>query len=110
MNAPAKITPARDRYLPIVKHHLPACEGTELTLRCSLLLMRDNATSNLRRCSAASAGVLSEVERLATLYAYAPMPNEQLAELRYQLLRLTAAASGLEQFAYRLSGGTNEGV
>lgn len=100
MNAPAKIEPSRDRYLPIVKHHLPHCEGEELSLRCSILMMRDQAASNLRACSDEAAGCLSEVQRLASVYAYHSMPLEQLAALRYQLLRLTTCASGLEAFAF----------
>jgi hypothetical protein len=112
VNAVAKIKPARDRYLPIARHHLPGCEGEELQVRCSILLMRDQASSSLRRCSDEAAGTLNEVQRLATLYAYAPIPLEELKELRYRLLQLTQTASGLEMFAYRLAfpeGGADAG-
>jgi hypothetical protein len=110
VNAPARIRPARDRYTGIVKHHLPGCKGEELELRCSILLMRDQAGSSLRQCSEDAAGALSEVQRLATVYAYASIPVEELKELRYRLLQLTQTASGLEMFAYRIAypdGGAN---
>lgn len=111
MNAPAKIAPARDRYIPIIRHHLPTCEGRELELRCSILMFRDTSASSMRRCSDEAHGILAEIQRLATLYAYASMPIEELAELRYRLGMLTASASGLEMFAYRLQnpGGANAG-
>lgn len=111
MTAPAKIAPARDRYIPIVRHHLPTCEGRELELRCSILMFRDNSASSMRRCSDEAHGILSEIQRLATIYAFASMPIEELAELRYRLGMLTACASGLEQFAFRLAypGGTDAG-
>jgi hypothetical protein len=103
MNAPAKVAPSRDRYIPIVKHHLPACEGKELELRCSILFLRDKAAAAMRRCSEEAEGVLCEVQRIASTYAYANIPTESLGDVRYQLLRLTMAASGLEMFAYRLA-------
>lgn len=111
MNAPAKVAPSRDRYIPIVKQHLPTCEGKALELRCSLLMTRDNATSSMRRCSDEAHGILAEIQRLATLYAFTSMPIEELAELRYRLGMLVACASGLEMFAYRLQnpGGANAG-
>lgn len=108
MNAPATITPARDRYKPIVLHHCPGCEGETLSLRCSLLLIRDNAASALRRCSDESAGVLTEVQRLAATYAFAPIPTDELKELRRALLNLTASASSIEAFAYRFSNGERD--
>lgn len=111
--APAKTTPSRDRYIPIVKQHLPVCRGKELELRCSLLMMRDKASSSLTRCSDDAYYTLHEVQRLAAAYAYVPMPLDELEQLRYQLLRLTSCASGLEMFAYRLAnpnaGGKDEG-
>lgn len=101
MNAPAKIAPARDKYIPIVTHHVPGCTGRDLMLRCSILLMRDQATATMRKCSDEAFGVMQQIQQLANAYAYAALPADELAELRYQMLRLTMAASGLEQFAYR---------
>lgn len=110
MNAPAGIKPAaRDKYIPIVTHHLPTCEGQELSIRCSILLVRDQATSSLRRCSDEAHGILTEIQRLATLNAYRSMPLEHLAELRRHLVRLLSCASGLEMFAYELGGSDARG-
>lgn len=112
MNAPAVIIPARDRYIPIVRHHVPHCDGRELVLHCSILFLRDQASSAARGCSDEALGILCEIERLATLFAFARIPVARLEELRAQLLRLTAAASGIEMFAYRLAfpdGGANAG-
>jgi hypothetical protein len=102
MNAPAKIAPARDRYRMIVRHHCPAAEGDDLTLRCSLLLIRDKAASALRHCSEEAAGILIEVQRLASTYAFASIPTAELADLRRRLVLLTSCASGLEGFAHRI--------
>lgn len=87
------------------------CEGEELECRCSLLLIKDKAASSMNRCSDEAHGVLSEVHRLASQYAFEAMPIEELKELRYRLTMLTACASGLEMFAYRLQnpGGANAG-
>jgi hypothetical protein len=114
MNAQTKVTaaaPARDRYRPIVTHHLAGCSGKELGLRCSILLMRDMATSKQRDCSEEAYGILGQISRLATRYAFEIMPVEELESLRYALLRLTAVASDLEQFVYRLEypGGSDAG-
>lgn len=111
MNAPTPIRPSRDRYVPIVRQHVPTCEGKELELRCSLLMVRDQSASALRRCSEEAHGILSEVHRLASENAFTSMPIGELAELRRQLVQLTACASGLEMFAYRLAypGGTDAG-
>lgn len=107
MNAPAKIMPAREKYALIVQHHCPSAQGEELSLRCSILLLRDKATSNARHCADEAAPILHEIERLATLYAYSNIPTDELKELRYRLLQLTQTASGLNMFAYRLSGGAD---
>lgn len=101
MNAPAKIKPtsARDQYIPTVERLMPGAIGKERELRCSLLLMRDNAASAMRRCSDEAYPVLAIVSNMAARYAFEPMATEQIEALRYQLIRLTATASGLETFA-----------
>lgn len=103
MNARAKVESARDRYRPVVRHHLPGCEGDELMLRCSLLLTRDMATAQLHRCSEEAEGLLATIAGLAGRYAFAPMPVRRLRELREQIVRLTSCASGIEMFAFKLA-------
>jgi len=110
MNAPAKVQPTRNRYAPIVRHHMPGIGKDETELRCSLLLMRDQATSSMRRCSDEAYGILQQVQRLADQYAYARMSFDDLSALRSQLVRLISCASGLEAFAFSLAtGGTDAG-
>jgi hypothetical protein len=111
MNAPARIPATRDRYIPQVRAFVPLCRGEDLQLRCSLLLIRDQATAGLRRCSGEAAPVLDTIERLATQYAFAKLPIAELKDLRLHLVRLTTCASGLDQFAYRLEHpeGAHEG-
>jgi hypothetical protein len=110
MNAPASIKPAgRDRYRLIVEHHCPAISEEELQVRCSILLVRDKATSSLRRCSEEAHGILTEIQRLGDLHAFRSMPLEQLAELRRQMVRLLSCASGLEMFAYEIGGADARG-
>jgi hypothetical protein len=99
MNAHAEIRPERAQYEPLVDRFLPGCSGEELALRCSLLLLRDNATQGLNHCSDEAHDPLRAVERLASRYAYASVPLEQLKLLRYELVRLVTVATGLEQFA-----------
>jgi hypothetical protein len=104
--------PKRSDYAPVVKGLIPLCEGEELQMRCSILLVRDKSLASMRRCSEESHGVLAEVHRLASQYAFEAIPTEELRELRYRLVMLTACASGLEMFAYRLAcpdGGANAG-
>lgn len=107
MNAPATITPL-DAYQTIVLHHLPGIAGEEVAIRCALLRMRDKAGRNLHRCSDEAYGSLAEVQRLATLYAFARIPIEELRELRHRLNQLILAANGLEQMAYRLTQGETD--
>lgn len=105
MNAPTNIRSRRDDYVPQVTAILPTCEGKELALRCSILLVRDRATAALRRCSDEACGILQTVERLASIYAFQSMAIERLDELRSELVRLLTCASNLEMFAYKMAGG-----
>lgn len=86
---------ARDKYIPQVESLLPGCEGLELGLRCALLLSRDFATARLRWCPDEVAPVLQHIEFLATRYAFASMALNDLEALQYQVVRLSAVASGL---------------
>lgn len=115
MNAPAKIPSARDQYRPQVRRFMPGCEGRELELRCSLLLLRDQATSRMRNCGGEAYDVCALIVRLVCEYALASMPIERLEELRYEAVRLATCASGLDMFASKLcatdeaAGGQNAG-
>jgi hypothetical protein len=98
----AHVTPTRDRYIPQVKAFVPLCDGEALTMRCSLLMMRDQATAGMRRCGDEARPVLNTIMELAGHYAFVTMPLDRLKELRTELVRLTMCANALERFAYRL--------
>jgi hypothetical protein len=102
VSAPAKIVPTRDRYIPQVKAFVPLCDGEALVVRCSILMMRDQATAGMRRCGDEARPVLNTIMELAGHYAFVTMPIERLQELRKELVRLTMCANALERFAYRL--------
>ena len=113
MKGLAKIPARRDQYIPQVKSFLPICEGEEVALRCSILLVRDMATASMRRCSDEAHGILDQVQRLAVQYAFTAMGIERLRRLRHELVRLVSCANGLESFAYMSddpeSGGNDAG-
>jgi hypothetical protein len=111
VNAPTTIASSRRRedYLPTVRHLMPGLDEKETVLRCSLLLIRDNASASMRRCSGEAHPVLLAVEQLASAYAFQRMPIEALEHLRYHLIRLVTSASGLETFASMLGGGDARG-
>lgn len=102
MNAPVN---PKEAYVPIVHAHMPWCTGRELSLRCSIMLMRDRATADLRRSGEVDGGVLEEIVRLAILFAYRRMPLEALEALRSEMVRLVGVARGLREFEAQLSGG-----
>lgn len=111
MNAPANILPKRAAlYEPQVRAFMPGVEGEELSLRCSILLARDQATRGMTRCSDEAAGVLAEVERLARDVAFNRLPLDILRDVRAQLVRLLSCATGLETIAYRIAHPGEGGV
>lgn len=102
--------PTREDYLPHVRVFMPAVQGEELEMRASLLLMRDRAMATKGFCSEEAWHILDHVERLASRYAFTPMPKEDVGELRRILLNLVAAASSLEGvFAPQLPFGEPQG-
>lgn len=99
MNAPLDIKPApRMRYGPMVDQFFPGLLGKERDLRCSIMLMRDQARAVMNHCREEAYPVLEHVSHLANRYALEPMPVPALEALRYQLLRLISCASGLQSF------------
>ena len=99
MNAPLDIKPApRMRYGPMVDAHFPGLFGKERDMRCSLMLMRDQANAVMVHCRPEVYPVLAIVSDIANRYAIEPLPLPALEALRYQLLRLISCASGLETF------------
>lgn len=98
----------RAKYKPVVTTFLPGCHGKELELRASLLLLRDNSQRHLSYCSEQAHSVLTEINRLAALYAYESMKIEALEALRHTLVKMITVASELEMFARDLGGTSGE--
>ena len=100
MNAPAHIIPpAFAPHAEAILRFLPGCHGRELELRCRLAAARDAASSALTRDSGEATGTLTEIQRLATTYAYAPAEPAQLEALLQALRRMMAATAFLTDFS-----------
>lgn len=88
--------PVRDDYAPIVRGIIPFCDGEELQLRCSLLLMRDRAMAAKRAACEASWALLDLVERESSQVAFRGMPIDDLREFRRLCVRCVSTASGFD--------------
>jgi hypothetical protein len=105
MNAPVQSQRLmRDQYIPTLARLMPDAQGKERDMRCSLLLMRDNAMAAMRRCGDDAYPVLNIVSNTAARYAFERMPVDDLEHIRWVLLRLTTCASDLESFTLSLTG------
>lgn len=80
-------------YKPIVLEHLPMCEGNELSGRCEMLKMRDQATVAMQNCGDVSGPVLEHITWLATRYGLEPMSVDALILLGSQMRNLQETAS-----------------
>lgn len=105
MNAPAR----RQDYEPTVRALMPASDGEDMEIRCSMLLMRDCAASAKRYCSEDAWPVMDHVERLAGDYAFRRMNLEKYREFRDALRKLVAACASLDAAA-AADAQTGEGV
>jgi hypothetical protein len=89
--------PRRSDYVSIVKGLLVLCDGEELELRSSLLLMRDRAMATKPRACEPSWHLLDVIENVARETALNPrMGVEQLRELRRLCLNTVATASSFD--------------
>ena len=104
--------PRREDYEPLVKGLRPLCDGEELTLRSSLLLMRDRAMATKARetTCAPSWALLDVVERVASECAMNHhLGLEELRELRRLCLNCVASAASFDAlFHPRLPLGDGE--
>lgn len=90
-------SPRREDYIPIVKGLRPFCEGEELTLRSSLLLMRDRAMATKRNASEYAWLLLDVVERVGADHAMNHKVDvESLREMRRICLNIVCAASSFD--------------
>lgn len=89
--------PRRSDYEPIVRGLRPLCDGEELMLRTSLLLMRDRAIATKPRACEPSWALLDLVECEASEAALNHRVKvEDLRELRRLLLNVASAASSFD--------------
>jgi hypothetical protein len=89
--------PRRSDYEPIVKAMRPHCEGEELELRASLLLMRDRAMATKKIACTPAYALLDVVENVANESALSfAVSKDQLRELRRLCLSCVAAASSFD--------------
>jgi hypothetical protein len=89
--------PRRSDYEPIVKGLRPLCDGEELTLRSSLMLMRDQAIATKMHACEASWQLLDVVERVAAEVALNHRVDvESLREFRRLCIQCVLAASSFD--------------
>jgi hypothetical protein len=87
----------RSDYEPIVKAMRPLCEGEELELRSSLLLMRDRAMATKAMACTPAWALLDVVENVANESALSfAVSRDQLREIRRLCLNCVAAASSFD--------------
>jgi hypothetical protein len=89
--------PRREDYIPIVKGLRPFIGDEELTLRSSLLLMRDRAMATKQRACAPAWALLDVVESIASECALNhKVALDDLRELRRVCLNCVASASSFD--------------
>lgn len=90
--------PRRSDYEPIVRGLRPLCDGEELMLRTSLLLMRDRAIATKPIACASSWALLDVVEREAAEAALSHRVGlDDLRELRRLCVMCVMNASGFDR-------------
>ncbi len=111
MNAPAlHRPPRREDYEAIVKGLRPIIEGEELTLRSSLLLMRDRAMATKNSACAPAWTLLDVVERVASECALNhKLHVDELRELRRLCLNCVASASSFDTLFHPRLPGLDDG-
>ncbi len=97
-------TSPRDRYLRTLDSLMPELPLRERDMRCSIMMMRDQAAVAMNHCGADAYPVLAAVAKIAETYSFHPLEPDALAALRYQLVRLLTCASGLETINELIAG------
>lgn len=92
MNAPANIV----RYATTVSHFMPGIDDETQELRCRILYLRDKSMAAQRTATWDAAQILATIVSIASVYAFAAMPFDQLQTVHKSLMRLMMAATALE--------------
>jgi hypothetical protein len=88
--------PRRSDYESIVKGLRPLCDGEELMLRTSLLLMRDRAIATKPISCESSWALLDIVDRETSDAAFRSLSLDDLRELRRLCIQCVMTASGFD--------------
>lgn len=102
--------PRREDYEPIVRGLRPLCDGEEMMLRSSLLLMRDRAMATKPNASESGWALLDIVEREASDAALNHRVGlDDLRELRRLCVQCVMTASGFDMLYQPRLPGLEEG-
>jgi hypothetical protein len=102
--------PQRSDYEPIVRGLHPFCEGEELTLRTSLLLMRDTAMATKAAACEPAWILLDLIEREASGSALNhKLKVDELKIIRELCVQCAVAAHGFDKLYVPLFPGFDEG-
>lgn len=89
--------PRKEDYFDVVRGLRPLCQGEELILRSSLLLMRDRAMATKEVACQSGYALLEVVEREASGVALNPRCTvEDLREFQRLCIRLVSTAQGFD--------------
>lgn len=97
----AQTRPWRDKYTQIVNHFRPCAPVAQADLRCSLLQLRDLASSRLIYCSDEALESHWKIIRLVSEFAFSPLNDADLMSLRASVGRLMLRATNLDEIEIR---------
>lgn len=104
MNAPAKVAPARDRFMPMLSAIMPDCPADQVETRCSLLMLRKRANDWLRCGAGEAMEVVLCADRLATRCAGQSMSTRDIKRARATVLQLLRTATEINTLTSDLRG------
>lgn len=106
MNAPARVSPNRDRdrFAPVLQAIMPDCPPDQIELRCSMLLLRKRATDWLRTGAGEAMDALLCADRSATSWVSHPMSTADLKRARAAVLALLRTAADINAIHADIAG------
>lgn len=88
--------PSWHRYREAITNILPGSHGEDLRYRCGLSLLRDNASKSLLTASDIAIPLLTEVQRMGTVYTYSA-PSALMKPIWTAALQMYASARRLHE-------------
>jgi hypothetical protein len=106
VNAPAAIDKnrERDRFLPVLRAIMPDCPDDQVTLRCSMLLLRQRASNWLGTGAGEAIDALLCAERAATKWVSRSMSTADLTRARSAVLALLRTAADINAIHSDIAG------